>query len=154
DVSISCAAPDGRLTLRPVFFSISACCCSSLTLRFSRRASTCTASALTMKMMSMTRKTSVNGVMLISAKIASPPSSPPASSSGSFPIAIAIAFRALGHLAGLLVIDRLAAIALVIAASLAARLALARLLEQELEELVGQELHLGRDAVGALAEEV
>ena len=101
-----------------------------------------------MKMITITRKTSVSGVMLISAKIDSPPSSsssPPAS--GSFPIAIAVSLRAsLGFV-------------LVVASSTSALLAarglrLAGLLEQELEELVGEELHLGRDAVRALAEEV
>src|SRR5258708_4620884 len=103
-----------------------------------------------MKMISRTRNTSVSGVILISAKIDSPPpSSPTASSSGSFPIAIAVAFRALGE------VPRLAVIALVVfALALAVGLGLAGGIEQQLEELVGEELHLGRDPVGPLAEEV
>src|SRR6187551_2799368 len=144
--SISWAWPCGRFTLRPDFFSTSDWLCSSATFFFSSRASTWTASALTMKIITSTRKTSVSGVMLISAKIESPPSSPPASSSGSFPIAIAITLRARLDVACLFVFgfDLLGA----------ARLRIAGLLEQELEELVGQQLHFRCDAARALAEEV
>src|SRR4051812_33611173 len=102
-----------------------------------------------MKMITMTRKTSVSGVMLISAKIESPPSSSPSPlTSGCFPIAIVSALRALGF--GLGVGLHVVAVLL----GLARRGALGRRVEQELEELVGEELHLGRDPVRALAEEV
>src|SRR5690606_29155950 len=152
DGSISCACPEGRLILIPDFFcscSSSFCCCST---RFSWLRSTCTASALTMKSTTITRKTSVSGVMLISAKIAPPSSSPPPSSamSGCFPIAIAIAFRPLGLLA---LRARLVLLGLGLALHLA-RLRVARLIEQELEELVGEQLHLRGDPARALAEEV
>src|SRR5687767_4551367 len=143
--SISWACPCGRLTLRPddSFFWISSWVC--VIFFFSWRASTCTASALTMKMITITRNTSVSGVMLISAKIVSPPSSA-ASSSGSFPIAIAVTLHA-----GFPVV---VVFALELGLLGAAGMRIARLLEQQLEELVGKQFHLGRDAVRALAEEV
>src|SRR5262249_37255861 len=108
---------------------------------FSLCACACTASALTMKMITITRKTSVSGVMLMSANrppTLSPSSLTAASSdSGSFPIAIAFA-------------SRLRALVVASPAGLARR----RGLGQLLEELVGQELELGRDAAGPLVEEV
>src|SRR5258705_13185713 len=128
----------------PDFFSISAC--SSFFLDWRCSFSTI-ASALTMKMMSITRNTSVSGVMLISAKMFSVPSSTPTSSSGSFARAIAVlvaidAFGALGALGGVVVVFALA---------LAARLRVARKLEQGLEGLVRGELYLRRESVAALA---
>src|SRR5690242_12016378 len=131
----------------PDRFSTSVCSCWCVTFSFSFFACTCTASALTMKMMTSTRKTSVSGVMLISAKIDSPPSSgTPSSASGSFPIAIAVSLRVclLGLVLGL-------DVDLVDVGPLgllrAARLRIARALEEQLEKLVGQELHLDRDPV-------
>src|SRR5262249_20424121 len=75
--SMSCEAPLGRFTFTP-----------------SRDAVSTITDELTMKMMSSTRKMSVSGVMLISAKI--PPA--PASSSGSLPSAI-LGLRVVGQLA-------------------------------------------------------
>src|SRR5881394_221250 len=104
-----------------------------------------------MKMITRTRKTSVSGVMLISAKIDSPPSSsPPASESGSFPIAIALAFGLRFRFGGL-VVGRVRRRRRALATC---RQRVAWLLHQELEEFVGQKLHLRRDARGTLVEEV
>src|SRR3954468_24396340 len=96
-----------------------------------------------MKITTMTRNTSVSGVMLISAKMPSPPSSASSAESGSFPRAILTSL----HLGLDLGIRRLLLAAL-------GRLGVDRRVEQELEELVGEELHLGRDPRRPLAEVV
>ena len=94
-----------------------------------------------MKMITMTRKTSVSGVMLISAKIESPPSSSsPLPASGSFPIAIAVSLGASS--AWCPVASSSSASCRLLRAR---RLRVAAAVEQELEELVGEELHLRRD---------
>src|SRR5262245_49418674 len=132
--SISRALPEGRSTLMPERFSTLtasslACerCCSS-------RMAT---AAQAMKMISMTRNTSVSGVMLISEKIGS--SEPPSTSaSGCFPRAMPLAV-----LVG-------------VAAGERARLLLGAgtVLVEQLEELVGHHAQLDRGAGQPLVEEV
>src|SRR5664279_1102693 len=143
DESMSCALPDGRLTLRPVFFSTSDCSTSFLDSACCLRDCSTSASAVTMKMTTITRKTSVSGVMLISAKIPSLASSASSPPSGSFPSAIFLSF----HLRVDFIIRWLLLLA-------TARLRVLRCIEQQLEELVGEELHLRRDPARALAEVV
>src|SRR4051794_18217312 len=108
-----------------------------------------------MKITTITRNTSVSGVMLMSANKLSPTAPPPSSSSspesGCFPIAIVIALRAL--VVGLVLLRLDPAVVRVGPLRLLAR-SVPGLFAQELEEFVGEELHLGRDPVRTLAEEV
>src|SRR5687767_5676255 len=113
--SISCDAPDGKLTLRPWLFSLFMSSLAFFTARVEP----------TMKMRSRTRKMSVSRVTVVSAEIASSRTS--RSASGSFAIATLV----------------LRALAVVVFFAQRAG-ALGPVLVELLEELVGQHLELDR----------
>src|SRR6185503_12773417 len=116
----------------------------------SLRVCSTSASAVTMKITTITRNTSVSGVMLISAKRPSlPSSSSPLLASGSFAaiVVLLVAAIAVRGLAGL---DVIGGVVVLVGAPRPLRLGVLRGIEQQLEELVGEQLHLGRHAAGAL----